>query len=69
MDKTATMNIAYDRVSLLLLYQTLQRNWVTIKMLYKYLQGCLLSWHGSRLGFITPYDEEVSQGPLSNTTS
>ena len=31
-------------------YQTSQRNWVTIKMLYRYLRGCLLSWHGSRLG-------------------
>jgi hypothetical protein len=50
-------------------YQTSQCNWVTIKMLYRYLRGCLLSWHGSRLGFFTPYDGEVSQGPLGNTTS
>ena len=50
-------------------YQTSQRNWVAIKVLYRYLRGCLLSWHGSRLGFVTPYDGEVSQGPLGNTTS
>jgi len=50
-------------------YQTSQRNWVTIKMLYRYLWGCLLGWHGSRLGFVTPCDGEVSQGPLGNTTS
>ena len=31
---------------------------------YMYLQECLLSWHGSRLGFVTLYDGEVSQGPL-----
>ena len=92
MDKTQTTNIAYDRVSLLLLfsacqcicsydheimqltdiggvpcvYQTLQRNWVTIKMLY--IRGCVWSGHGSRLGFVTPCDGEVSQGPLGNTT-
>ena len=50
-------------------YQTLQCNSVTIKVLYRYLRGCLLSWHGSRLGFLTSYDEEVSLGPLGNTTS
>ena len=50
-------------------YQTSQRNWVTIKVLYRYLRGCLLGWHGSRLGFVTPCDGEVSQGPLGNTTS
>ena len=48
-------------------YQTSQHNWVTIKVLYRYLRGCLLSWHGSRLGFVTPYDVEVSLGPLGNT--
>ena len=37
-------------------YQTSQRKWVTIKVLYKYLRRCLLGWHGSRLGFVTPYD-------------
>jgi hypothetical protein len=95
MDKTQTMNVAYDRVKFIAIvfcmsticsydheimqltdtggvpcvYQTSQRNWVTIKVLYRYLRGCLLSWHGSRLGFVTPYDGEVSQGPLGNTTS
>ena len=34
----------------LLCYQTSQRNWVIIKMLYKCLQWCLLIWHRSRLG-------------------
>ena len=48
-------------------YQTSQRNWVTIKMLYRYLQGYLLSWHGSRQGFVTSYDGEISLGPLGNT--
>ena len=43
------------------------RNWVTIKVLYRYLRGCLLGWPGSRLGFVTPCDGEVSQGPLGNT--
>ena len=28
-----------------------------------------MSWHGSRLGFVTPCNGEVSQGPLGNTTS
>ena len=95
MDKTQTMNITYDRVSLLQLfstcqsmcsydheimqlpdtegipcvYQTSQRYWATIKVLYRYLQRCLLGWHGSRLGFVTPCDGEVSRGPLGNTTS
>ena len=27
---------------------------------------CLLGWHESRLGFVTPYDGEVSLGPLGN---
>ena len=48
-------------------YQTSQHNWVIIKMLYKYLRRCLLSWHGSRLGFVTSCIEEVSLGPLGNT--
>ena len=47
-------------------YQTSQRNWVTIKMLYKCLRWCLLSWHRSRLGFVTPIVGEVSLGPLGN---
>ena len=50
-------------------YQTLQRNWVIINMLYRYLRGCLFSWHGSRLGFVTPYDRDVSWGQLGNTAS
>ena len=92
MNKTQTINVAYDRVKFIAIvfcmssicsydheimqltdtgrvpcvYQTSQRNWVTIKVLYRYLRGYLLSWHGSRLGFVTPYDEE---GPLGNTTS
>ena len=75
MDKTQTMNVAYDRVSLLLLssacqcicsydheimqlpntggihcvYQPSQHNWVTIKVLYRYLRRCLLAWRESRL--------------------
>ena len=48
-------------------YQTSQRNWVIIKMIYRYLRRCLLSWHGSRLGFVTPSIGEVSLGPLGNT--
>ena len=40
-------------------YQTSQRNWVAIKVHYRYLQKCLLGWHESRLGFVTPYDGEV----------
>src|SRR3954463_12000262 len=36
----------------LVCYQTSQRNWVIIKMLYKCLPWCLLSWHRSRLGFV-----------------
>ena len=95
MDKTQTMDIAYDRVSLLILfsacqcmcsydheimqlpdtggipcvYRTSQRNRVTIKVLYTYLRRCLLGWHESRLGFVTPYDGEVSLGPLGNASS
>ena len=46
------------------MYQTSQRNWVTIKVHYGYLRKCLLGWHGSRLGFVTPCDGEVSLGPL-----
>ena len=47
-------------------YQTSQRNWVIIKVLYKCLQRCLLSWHRSRLGFVTPCIGEISLGPLGN---
>ena len=39
-------------------------NWVIIKMLYRYLRRCLLGWHRSRLGFVTPSIGEVSLGPL-----
>ena len=47
-------------------YQTSQRNWVTIKVHYRYLRKGLLGWQESRLGFVTPYDGEVSLGPLGN---
>ena len=49
--------------------QTSQRNWVAIKVYYRYLRKCLLGWHESRLGFVTPYDGEVSLGPLGNASS
>ena len=51
----------------LVCYQTSQRNWVIIKMLCRCLRWCLLSWHISRLGFVTPIVGEVSLGPLGNT--
>ena len=51
----------------LVCYQTSQRNWVIIKMLYRCLRWCLLSWHRSRLWFVTPSIREVSLGPLGNT--
>ena len=47
-------------------YQTSHHNWVIIKMLYRYLRRCLLSWRESRLGFATPIVGEVSLGPLGN---
>ena len=50
----------------LVCYQTSQRNWVIIKMLYRCLRWCLLSWHISRLGSVTPIVGEVSLGPLGN---
>ena len=49
--------------------QTSQRNWVAIKVHYGYLRKYLLGWHESRLGFVTPYDGEVSLGPLGKTSS
>ena len=58
-----------DTVGMLGVYQTSQRNWVAIKVHYRYLRKCLLGWHGSRLGFVTPYDGEVSLGPLGNASS
>ena len=48
----------------LVCYQTSQRNWVIIKMLYRCLRRCLLGWHRSRLGFVTPSIGDVSLGPL-----
>ena len=58
-----------DTVGMLWVCQTSQRNWVTIKVHYGYLRKCLLGWHGSRLGFVTPCDGEVSLGPLDRTSS
>ena len=48
-------------------YQTSQRNWVIIKVLYRCLRKYLLGWRISRLGFVTPNVGEVSQGLLGNT--
>ena len=48
----------------LVCYQTSQRNWVIIKILYRYLRRCLLGWHRSRLGFVTLSIGEVSLGLL-----
>ena len=47
-------------------YQTSQRNWVIITVLYRCLRWYLLSWHRSRLGLVTPIVGEVSLGPLGN---
>ena len=47
-------------------YQTSQRKWVIIKVLYRCLQRYLLGWRISRLGFVTPIVGEVSLGPLGN---
>ena len=47
-------------------YQTSQRNWVIIKVLYRCFRRFMLSWHNSRLGFVTPIVGEVSLGPLGN---
>ena len=58
-----------DTVGVLWVCQTSQHNWVTIKVHYRYLQKCLLCWHESRLGFVTPYDGEVSLGPLGDASS
>ena len=51
----------------LVCYQTSQRNWVIIKMLYRCLRKYSWCWHRSRLGFVTPSVGEVSLGPLGNT--
>ena len=55
-----------DTVGTLWVYQTSQRNWVAIKVHYRYLRKCLLGWRISRLGFFTPIVGEVSLGPLGN---
>ena len=47
-------------------YQTSQRKWVIIKVLYRCLQRYMLGWRISRLGFVTPNVGEVSLGPLGN---
>ena len=47
-------------------YQTSQRKWVIIKVLYRCLQRYMLGWRISRLGFVTPIVGEVSLGPLGN---
>ena len=64
----STMRLCNPRIpeECLVCYQMPQRNWMIIKMLYWYLQRCLLSWHRSRLGFVTPCIGEVSLGPLGN---
>ena len=51
-----------DTVGMLWVCQMSQCNWVAIKVHYGYLRKCLLGWHGSRLGFVTPCDGEVSLG-------
>src|SRR3989337_2788535 len=58
-----------DSGGMLCVYQMSLRNWVIIKVLYRYLRRCLLSWHGSRLGFVIPYVGKVSLGPLGNIAS
>ena len=64
-----TMRLCNSRIpeEHLVCYQTAQRNWVIIKMIYMCLQMCLCCWHGSRIGFVTPSVGEVSLGPLGNT--
>ena len=59
-----TMRLCNSRIpeEHLVCYQTSQCNWVIIKMLYRYLRRCLLGWHKSRLGFVTPSIGEVSLG-------
>src|SRR3954471_17397462 len=58
-----------DTVGILWVCQTSQRNWVAIKVHYRYLRKCLLGWHESRLEFVAPCDGEVSLGPLGRTSS
>ena len=52
-----------DTVGMLWVYQTSQRNWVAIKVHYRYLRKCLLGWHESRLGFVTPCKWRGISGP------
>ena len=63
-----TMSLCNSRTpeECLVCYQTSQHNWVIIKMLYRCLRWCLLNWHRSRLGLVTPIVREVSLGPLGN---
>ena len=65
----ATMRLCNSRLpeEHFVCYQTSQRKWVIIKVLYRCLRSCLLSWHRSRLGFVTLCTREVSLGPLGNT--
>src|SRR4051812_25428950 len=58
-----------DTVGMLWVCQTSQCNWVAIKAHYRCLRNCLLGWHESKLGFVTPCDGEVSLGPLGRTSS
>ena len=62
-----TMRLSNSRIpeEHLVCYQTSQCNWVIIKMLYRCLWWCLLSWHRSRLGFVTPCIGEISLWGLS----
>ena len=64
----STMRLCNFRIpeECLVCYQMSQHNWVITKMLYMYLRRCLLGWHRSRLGFVTPSIREVSLGPLGN---
>ena len=52
-----------DTVGMLWVYQTSQRNWVAIKVHYRYLRKCVLGWHESRLGFVTPCKRRGISGP------
>ena len=64
----STMRLCNSQIpeECLVCYQMSQHNWVIIKMLYRCLRRCLLGWHRSRLGFVTPCIGEVSLGPLGN---
>ena len=50
-----TMRLCNSRIPKehLVCYQTSQRNWVIIKMLYRCLRRCLLGWHRSSLGYLS----------------